>query len=111
VAKARPIHQEESAVPEEWPDSVPLPPGTLVSGEKYGFLINVTFATDNLDAAFAPVQTITGAGFTLVSEAADDSTGFWTFTDGEYTLTYAINADPEIEGMSTLVMSVQEAVS
>lgn len=102
------VIEDEVRVPDEWPDSVPLPPGTpsfagtLNGMMKYGTIID----EQQLAAAAAFVDTMSAAGLELLGES-DSATGHvWTLTDGTYRVEYELNEHYQNDGLRDAIVSV-----
>jgi hypothetical protein len=78
-------------VPAEWPASVPLPPGTIFQSTVFNALVSVTTTVSDSEVAFAHVETLKSAGFTVVDQTyTEDDGDVWKLTNGEYDITYGV---------------------
>jgi hypothetical protein len=78
-------------VPEEWPASVPLPPGRVFQSTVFNSLISISTEGSDIDAALAHVDTLVAAGFTVVDQSyTEDDGDVWNLTNGEYDVNYSV---------------------
>ncbi len=99
------VVEEEVRVPDEWPDSLPLPPGTPYGASALNGTVTYGAVVDEqqVAAAVAYADTISAAGFELLSES-DITFGqapghVWAFTDGTYHVEYLLEEQRENGGL------------